>query len=219
VPKDIFHVQPGTAFDEQPDYVFMASARRLVQRRGVGMSSDGVVSVGIFARIQQQTNHFDVAKLCCQGECQVAIFRARVRKAPPGFVDASEGCRYWQIDPNSPSGETVYRLEFSVQRCRSYCGIRIGSVIAEQVHQRKLYATFPRNFAGTDKHQRLGYRGALRAGIENNSGHLDNVRGQTAMAHRILSYEFKQAWIAKVVPSFENYALMYQAGMLLQMGA
>ncbi|PYV14273.1 MAG: hypothetical protein DMG21_18740 [Acidobacteria bacterium] len=38
------------------------------------------------------------------------------------------------------------------------------------------------------------------------------------MAHRILSYEFKQGWFPKVVPALESYVLMYQGRMVVQMG-
>jgi hypothetical protein len=51
--------------------------------------------------------------------------------------------------------------------------------------------------------ERLVLRGLARAGIGNHLGHLNHVRWQSATANVILSDEFQQCSIPKLVPAFE----------------
>jgi hypothetical protein len=55
--------------------------------------------------------------------------------------------------------------------------------------------------------------------IENDLGHLKDVRRQTAMANRILGHEFQQRWISKIIPPFENDVLMHKLRILFQLRA
>ena len=70
LPENILQIQSCTPFDEEPDYFTMAAPSGLVQRCRVGMAADRVVSIWILTRVKQQSNHFDLTKLRCQGECQ-----------------------------------------------------------------------------------------------------------------------------------------------------
>jgi hypothetical protein len=54
----------------------MACSGSLVQRHRVGMASDWVVSVWVFARVKQQSNDLHMTKTGCQGERQMAILAA-----------------------------------------------------------------------------------------------------------------------------------------------
>jgi hypothetical protein len=56
-----------------------------------------------------------------------------------------------------------------------------------------------------------------RAGIEDDLRDLNDIRRQSAMANRILSHEFQHRRIPKVVPAFENDALMHKVRMLIQL--
>jgi hypothetical protein len=82
-----------------------------------------------------------------------------------------------------------------------------------------LQATFTRYTPSRDEHERLVLRGLARASIENDPGHVNDVRRQSAMTNRILSDEFQQCWIPKVVPAFENDVLMHKIRMLIQVRA
>ena len=50
VPENIFNIQSGASFDEEPNHVLIARPRGLMQRGRVGMAADRVVAVWIFAR-------------------------------------------------------------------------------------------------------------------------------------------------------------------------
>lgn len=90
-PEDILQVQPCTVFDKEPDYFVVAAPGSLVKRRCVGVASDRVISVWIFARIKQQTNDLDMAKIRCQSECQMAVITAGFGKQSTGILQASQG--------------------------------------------------------------------------------------------------------------------------------
>src|ERR1700686_1625843 len=65
-PENVLQVQSCTAFDEEPDDFLMAADGSLVQRCGVGMASNRIVAVGIFARVEQQSSDFDMTTVRCQ---------------------------------------------------------------------------------------------------------------------------------------------------------
>jgi len=67
LPENIFHSGIGATLEQQPNHGFMARQGCLMKRRGMGMRSDWVVAIWIFAGIQQQTNDLDVAKLRGEG--------------------------------------------------------------------------------------------------------------------------------------------------------
>jgi hypothetical protein len=110
LPEDILQIQSCTAFDEKSDKFVMAGPSGLMQRCRMGMAADRVVSVWIFAGVKQQSNDFDMAKLRCHRERQVAILLVRIRKQPAGLLDASQSCRNRQIDPGAALEQRVYRF-------------------------------------------------------------------------------------------------------------
>jgi hypothetical protein len=218
-PENVLQIQSCTPFDEEPDYIIVPSPGSLVQRCRVGMASHRVVSVWIFARVKQQPNDIDMTKIRCQSKCQLAVLRVGPRKQPTGIFDAPQGRCHRQIDSSAAPDQSVHRFELAVQgRCLcSAVGIR--SVIAQEIDQRKLQATFTRYTPSRDEHERLVLCGLARPSIENDLGHLNDVRRQSAMTNRILSNEFQQRWIPKVVPAFENDVLMHKIRMLIQVRA
>jgi hypothetical protein len=86
-PENVLQVQFCTAFDQEPDYFIVPSPGSLVQRCRVGMASHRVISVWIFARVEQQSNDLDMTKIRCQSECQMAVLRVSARKQPMGILD------------------------------------------------------------------------------------------------------------------------------------
>src|SRR5256885_16153787 len=80
-----------------------------------------------------------------------------------------------------------------------------------------LRAAFARHTASGDEHERLVPCGLTGASVENDLGYLNDVRGQSAMTYRILSGEFQQRRISKVVPALENDVLMHKIRILMQM--
>jgi hypothetical protein len=64
------------------------SPSSLVQQCRGGMASHRVVSVWIFARVEQKSNDLDMTKIRCQSKCQMAVLRVGARKQPTGLFDA-----------------------------------------------------------------------------------------------------------------------------------
>src|SRR6266481_1986020 len=70
LPHNILQIESRTAFDEKSDEFTMAGPSGLMQRCRMGMAPDRVISIGIFARVQQQANDLDMTKLRGQRERQ-----------------------------------------------------------------------------------------------------------------------------------------------------
>src|SRR5258708_34990952 len=88
VPEDILQIQSCPSFDEEPNQFVIASLSSLMQRSRMGMAPEWVVSVWIFARVKQQSNDFDTAKLRRQGESQVAVGPIRDREQSAGNLNS-----------------------------------------------------------------------------------------------------------------------------------
>ena len=91
MPQGIFPIQPCAAFYEEARYVKMASQRGLVQRSRLRMSADRVVTVGIFAGIEQHAHDLHAAELRRQRDCPVAILRIGSRKQATCVLGSSQG--------------------------------------------------------------------------------------------------------------------------------
>ncbi len=111
----------------------MATPSSLVQRCRVGMASDRVVSVWIFARVQQQSYDLDMTKIRCQSERQMGVFIARARKQATGILEASQSSRDRQINPSAAPEQSVHRFELAVQSRCVNSAVRIRSVIAKEI--------------------------------------------------------------------------------------
>ena len=97
------------------------------------MAPDRVVKIGIFARVEQPSNHLDMTKLRGQGECQVAILAVATRKQPAGLLDASPSRRHRQINPTAAPDQSPQRFQLAVHGGSVECAVRIRSVIAKQI--------------------------------------------------------------------------------------
>src|SRR5450432_1933723 len=75
LPENIFRVDSCTPLDEKVDELVMSGQSGLMQGRGMGMEPDRVIAVWIFARIKQRGYDLKVAKLRCQRERTMSIFR------------------------------------------------------------------------------------------------------------------------------------------------
>ena len=54
------------------------------------MASHRVVSVWIFARVEQKSNDLDMTEIRCQSKCQMAVLRVGARQQPTGIFDAPQ---------------------------------------------------------------------------------------------------------------------------------
>jgi hypothetical protein len=61
------------------------------------MASHRVVSVWIFARVEQKSNDLDMTEIRCQSKCQMAVLRVGAQKQPTGIFDAPQGRCHPQI--------------------------------------------------------------------------------------------------------------------------
>src|SRR5690348_11417092 len=100
-----------------------------------------------------------------------------------------------------------------------YSAVGIGSVIAKEIDERNLHATFTRHIARHDQHERLVECGVFHAGVENDLGHFNDVMRQLAVTNRVLGYKFQQRWILKIVSAFEDDVLTHKTRMLPQVSA
>ena len=140
-------------------------------------------------------------------------------KQSAGILDTSQSCHHWQIDPSPALDQSIHRLEFVVQGRRVYGAVGIGSVLAEEIDEWNLHATVTGHAASRDQHQRFVQGGGFHASAENHFDDIENGIRQIAAANRILSREFQQGWIQKVVSTLEDDALPHQIRMLVQVGA
>ena len=67
------------------------------------MASNRVVTVWIFAGVQQQSNNLNVPKTRRQSERQVAVLTAGARKQPANFLAAPQRRCHGQIYSSAPS--------------------------------------------------------------------------------------------------------------------
>src|SRR6266853_5707320 len=133
VPEDILQIQSCPSFDEEPNQFVIASLSGLMQRSRMGMAPDWVVSVWIFARVKQQSNDFDTAKLRRQGESQVAVATIGDWEQSAEILNASQSRRYRQIDPGTAPNQRAHRFQLAMQGCRFDGAARIGSAIAKKI--------------------------------------------------------------------------------------
>src|ERR1700730_749664 len=132
LPQNIPQIESRTAFDEKSDEFTMAGPSGLMQGRRMGMAPDRVVSIGIFARVKQQSNDLDMTKLRGQRERQVAILTVGSRKQPAGLLDASQSRRNRQINPTAAPDQSVQRFQLAVQGRSVDSAVGIRPVIAEE---------------------------------------------------------------------------------------
>lgn len=114
LPQEILHVESCSPFDKKPHHRIMPPARRLVKWRGMGMAADRVVTVWIFARIQQESNDLNMTEIGRQGERQVAILRASAGKQATRVLDTAKRRSDRQIYRRAEGKQCVHRLKLSV---------------------------------------------------------------------------------------------------------
>ncbi len=133
LPQDILPIESRTTLDEKSDEFTMAGPGGLMQGCRMGMAPDRVVSIGIFARVKQQSNDLDMTKLRGQRERQVAILAVGARKQPAGVLDASQSRRNRQINPTAAPDQSVQRFQLALQGRSVDSPVGIRSVIAKQI--------------------------------------------------------------------------------------
>src|SRR5258708_39743199 len=89
LPDGVPDIQPRAALDQEPHHRLVAAQDGLVQWRRVRMMAFRIVTVGIFARVEQQTNKLRMSVLCSQREREVARFGVRGRQQTGGVVYAA----------------------------------------------------------------------------------------------------------------------------------
>lgn len=132
-PENILQIQSCPAFDEETDYFLVPSPGSLVERGGMGVASHRVVSVRIFAGVEQQSNDFDVTKIRCQCKCQMAVLRVGACKQPAGIFDAPHGRCRREIDSSAAPDQSVHRFELAMQSGCQQSAISVRFVIAQEI--------------------------------------------------------------------------------------
>jgi hypothetical protein len=79
----------SAVFNKQAHELVVPGESGLVQGRGVGVKTYGVVAVWVFAGIKQKPDNLDVAELRCEGEGAMAIVETCVRKQSPELFGAA----------------------------------------------------------------------------------------------------------------------------------
>src|SRR5271167_453414 len=102
-------------------------------------------------------------------------------KQPAEILDAPQSGCDRKVDPRSTPDQGPHRFHLSVQRRCVECTVGVRSVIAKQVDQWLLQATFTWYAACRDQHERLVKLGTCGPGLQNGRGHIDNVRRQLAV--------------------------------------
>ena|SRR5579864_8434564 len=97
------------------------------------MASQRVVSVWIFARVEQQSNDLDVTKIRGQSECQMAVLIAGARKQPAGILDAPQGRCHRQVDSSAAPDQSVQRFELAMQGGCLQSAVGIRSAVAQEI--------------------------------------------------------------------------------------
>jgi len=189
LPKHVFQIETCTSFDKKPDNLDVSSQGRLVKRRGMRVSSGRVVAVWILACVEQGANDFDLTKLRGQSECEVTICFAGRWKQTIEIGGAPQSGDYRQIDGSAVLDQSSDCFELAVRRCGMESASRVGTVIAEEIEQRKLHAAFAGHTARGDEHECLIQCGLLCARIEYDLGCLNDIGRQLAMAYGILRGE------------------------------
>lgn len=133
MPEDIFQIQSRAAFYEETHHFVMPRARSLMQWCCVGMSSDGIVSIWIFTRVEQQSNHVHVTEVRSDREHQVAVLMVSIRKQPSGIVNSSLRRCHRQIDSSTARDQSTHRLNLTVQGRGPDDAVGIGAMIAKKI--------------------------------------------------------------------------------------
>lgn len=63
VPEDVLYISTGAVLEEQADDVGVTARSGLMEWSGMRMATDGIVAIGVFARVEQQTNNFYMTKV------------------------------------------------------------------------------------------------------------------------------------------------------------
>jgi hypothetical protein len=190
-PEHIFQIQSRAAFDKQSDHFKIARPGSVMQRRRMRMAADWVISVGIFARIQQQSNDFDVSKLRGQASARVAV--VAVADGSNRRKSAMRP-RAAAIGKSIGAPRRIKAFSASISPCKAAACRAIGnrSVIAEKIDQRELHSAFTRHAARRNQHQRLVQARLLNASLENDLRYLNDILRQSAVANGIFGNEFQQ---------------------------
>lgn len=219
LPKHVFPIEACASFDQKPDNFDVAAPCCLVQRRGMRMSSGRVVTVWILACVQQGPHDLDSTKLRCHGEREVAVCFAGGWKQAIEIGGVPQIGGHWQIDGSTVLDQSGDCFEFAVRRRGMESAGGVGSVLAEEIDQQKLHATFTRYAAGGNEHECLIECGLFYARIEDDLHSMNDIGRQLAVAYGILRGECQQRGIAKIISAFEKDTLAEKSRMLPQMSA
>jgi hypothetical protein len=86
LPDGVADIQPRAALDKDPHHRLVAAQHGLVQRRRVRMIACRIVSVGIFAGVEQEANNLRMSVLRSERERAMARFGIRGREQTRGIV-------------------------------------------------------------------------------------------------------------------------------------
>ncbi len=99
------------------------------------MKPNWIVSTWIFASIKQRPNDFDMTKLRCQRECQMAIAARGCRQQSPGILNSSQGSCHRQIEASTTPKQSIHRIELTVHHRGLDGAVSIRSLIAKEIDE------------------------------------------------------------------------------------
>ena len=73
VPEQVLYVETCAAFDEEMHDLFMAPRRSLVERGGVRLAANRVVTVGVFTGVEKESDDLEMTEIRCRSEGEVAF--------------------------------------------------------------------------------------------------------------------------------------------------
>jgi hypothetical protein len=117
------------------------------------MGADRVVSIRVFARIEQQPNDVSVTELGGECECEVALLPIRGRKHPPCIFDPAQGCSDRQVDTGAAGNQSCDSLHLAMRGCCSYRAVWIGAALTKEIDEGPLNVTLARHAPTRNKRQ------------------------------------------------------------------
>ena len=127
---------------EELDRVAMTRQRCLVQRRRMGVRALRIEAIRVLSQVEQQLDDAEMTELGRPRKGEMPVLRRGGRRSSAGLINPTRcGC-YSAINSRPSCDQGVDRLELPVPQCCAHRGIGVRSVIAKQIDESSLDATF-----------------------------------------------------------------------------
>src|ERR1700733_9842257 len=104
-----------------------------MERRGMGMSADWVVAIGIFACVEQHPYHLDFSVVRGNGQGEVPLVVARCRAKSAEILDAPERRGDREGDASAALDQMTHCFNLAKHGCHRDGAIGISSAIAKNI--------------------------------------------------------------------------------------